>query len=144
MFSKSCQYGIKAVIYVAKKSLDNVRVKIGDIAEATGSPEAFTAKILGSLTKNQIVISVKGPYGGFEISPQKMKEITVSQIVYAIDGDSIYNGCALGLNECNAAEPCPMHEKFVHVRDDLKNMLKTTTIHDLATNLKLGKSILLR
>lgn len=144
MFSKSCTHGIKAILYIATQSLEGHRVKIGDVAENTGSPEAFTAKILGALAKHHIVTSVKGPYGGFEIDRNRMQEVKLSEIVFAIDGDSVYNGCALGLEECNALEPCPMHDKFVHVRSELKKMLKTTTVFELATQLKSGKSILLR
>lgn len=144
MFSKSCTHGIKAILYIAMQSMEGNRVKIGDVAENTGSPEAFTAKILGALAKHNIVTSVKGPYGGFEIEINRIKEIKISEIVFAIDGDSVYNGCALGLDECNALEPCPMHDKFVLVRNELKKMLKTTTVFELATQLKSGKSILLR
>ncbi|MBW7844299.1 MAG: Rrf2 family transcriptional regulator [Bacteroidia bacterium] len=144
MFSKACEYAIKATIYVASKSLENVRVKIGDIADNSGSPGAFTAKILGALTKHEIVNSIKGPYGGFEISVDKMKKTKISEIVYAIDGDTIYNGCALGLNKCNAADPCPMHDKFVTIRNELKQMLETTTVFELAHQLKSGKSTLIR
>lgn len=144
MFSKACEYGIRAIIYIATESLENRRVKIGDVAENTGSPEAFTAKVLGLLTKYGIVNSLKGPYGGFEVGMNRMKEIRLSDIVFAIDGDSIYRGCALGLSECNAAEPCPMHEKFVKVRSDLRRMLETTTIYDLATKLQAGESTLIR
>jgi len=144
MFSKSCTHGIKAILYIATQSMEGNRVKIGDVAENTGSPEAFTAKILGALAKHNIVTSVKGPYGGFEIEINRIKEIKISEIVFAIDGDSVYNGCALGLDECNALEPCPMHDKFVLVRNELKKMLKTTTVFELATQLKSGKSILLR
>lgn len=144
MFSKACEYGLKAMIYIATQSLENSRVKIGDVADNAGSPEAFTAKILGTLTKHHIVQSLKGPYGGFEIDVNRMKQIKISEIVYAIDGDNIYNGCALGLNECNALEPCPLHEHFVKIRDELKRMLETTTIYDLATQLKSGKTILVR
>ncbi|MBX2951878.1 MAG: Rrf2 family transcriptional regulator [Leadbetterella sp.] len=144
MFSKACEYGIRAIIYIATESLENRRVKIGDVAENTGSPEAFTAKILGLLTKHRIVNSLKGPYGGFEISRSRMQEIRLSDLVFAIDGDSIYKGCALGLSECNAAEPCPMHEKFVKVRSELRKMLETTTVYDLATKMLAGESILMR
>lgn len=144
MFSKSCEYGIRAITYIAMQSLDGYRVKIGDVAENAASPEAFTAKILGVLTKQHIVRSLKGPNGGFEMDINKMKHTKISEIVYAIDGDAIYNGCALGLNECNPAEPCPMHDRFVKVRDDLKKMLETTTVYDLATKLKSGKSTLIR
>lgn len=144
MFSKACKYGIKAVTYIAKKSLNNERVKLPDVAKKTGSPEAYTAKILGLLTKENIIKSVKGPYGGFEIDMNQMKNIPLERIVFAIDGDSVYNGCGLGLEQCNAAAPCPMHHKFVSIRKELKDMLISTTIYDLAINLKSGKSILIR
>ncbi len=144
MFSKACEYGIKAIIYIATQSIAHKRVKIGDVAENSGSPEAFTAKILGLLTKHNIVNSLKGPYGGFEIDLLRMKEIKISEIVFAIDGDSIYNGCALGLSECNNDKPCPMHDKFLKIRTELKHMLETTTIYDLATELSSGKSVLMK
>jgi len=144
MFSKACEYGIKAMIYIATQSLDGRRVKIGDVAENSGSPEAFTAKVLGLLTKHNIVISQKGPNGGFEIEKSRMKEIKLSRIVFAIDGDSIYNGCGLGLEECDANHPCPLHEKFYQIRFELKKMLETTSIFDLATKHKNGEIVLMR
>ena len=144
MFSSACKYGIKAIVYIGTRSMQGGRVKVGDIAEHVGSPEAFTAKILGALVKHVIVESVKGPYGGFEISEDNMKRIKLSEIVYAIDGDSIYNGCALGLSECSDLEPCPMHDKFVKVRDQLKYMLETTSVYDLAMDLMSGKTTLIR
>lgn len=144
MFSKACEYGIKAVIYIATQSLEGKRVKIGDVVEQSGSPEAFTGKILGTLTRCNIVRSHTGPYGGFEIEKERLTEIRLSQIVAAIDGDSIYNGCALGLNECSHTQPCPMHFQFVKIREELKTMLENTSIYELAMGLKSGKSILMR
>ncbi|MCW5909989.1 MAG: Rrf2 family transcriptional regulator [Cyclobacteriaceae bacterium] len=144
MFSKACEHGIKAIVYIATQSLEGRRVKIGDVVENSGSPEAFTGKILGALTKHNIVNSLTGPYGGFEIAPKRMKEIKVSDIVFAIDGDSVYKGCGLGLSECSNTEPCPVHSKFVKIRNELKKMLETTSIYDLAVGLKSGKTILIR
>ena len=144
MFSKACEYGIKAIIYIATQSLEGKRVKIGDVVENSGSPEAFTGKVLSTLTKHNILNSLTGPYGGFEIDPTRMKEIKVSEIVFAIDGDSVYKGCGLGLNECSNTQPCPMHDKFVKVRGELKKMLETTSIYDLAIGLKSGKTMLVR
>ena len=144
MFSKACEHGIRAIIYIATQSLEGKRVKIGDVATHAGSPEAFTGKVLGALTKHNIVNSHTGPYGGFNIDLNRMEQIKVSDIVFAIDGDSIYNGCALGLNECSNDYPCPMHDKFIQVRTDLKTTLETTTVYQLATNLKSGKTILTR
>jgi Rrf2 family transcriptional regulator, iron-sulfur cluster assembly transcription factor len=144
MFSKACEHGIKAIIYIATQSIEGRRVKIGDIVEHSGSPEAFTAKVLGALTKHNIVNSHTGPYGGFDIDIKRMKEIKMSEIVEAIDGDSIFNGCGLGLSECNDIKPCPMHEKFIKVRSEIKKMLVSTSIYDLALGLKSGKTVLMR
>lgn len=144
MFSRACEYGIKAIVYVATQSLEGNRVKIGDVANNSGSPEAFTAKILGTLSKHNIVNSHTGPYGGFDISPKQMKEIKMSDIVSAIDGDAIYNGCGLGLNECSDTKPCLMHHKFVKIRNEIKEMLVTTSIYDLALGFQSGKTVLKR
>lgn len=143
MFSKACEYGIKAVIYIAHSSMDGERVKLGAIAKHTDSPEAFTSKILSLLTKCTIIDSVKGPYGGFSISTQRMKELAVSEIVRAIDGDAIYSRCALGLKACNNDNPCPLHDKFLKVRNDLKRVLESTTVYDLAVQLKQGNTQLI-
>jgi Rrf2 family protein len=96
------------------------------------------------LAKSKIVDSTKGPAGGFQIEPQNIDKIKLSQIVYALDGDNIYNGCGLGLEECNANEPCPLHDKFAHVRDELKAMLQNTTLYELATGLEVGLTYLKR
>ena len=144
MFSKACEYGIRATLYIAQKSLGGERSGLKDIAREIDSPEAFTAKILQQLARNQILKSVKGPYGGFELSKENMETIKLSHIVDTIDGDSIYKGCGLGLKECNADKPCPVHDKFLVIREELKKMLETTTLFELATNLETGFAFLKR
>lgn len=138
MFSKTCEYGIKAAIYIASNSRDGKRVRLKDIASNIDSPEAFTAKILQQLAKNKIIDSIKGPTGGFEINKEKMKSVMLNEIVLAIDGDKIYNGCGLGLDKCNSKKPCPLHDKFQLIRDDLKKMLITTSLYSLSEGLTEG------
>ena len=142
MFSKACEYGIKATIYIAEKSKDGYRVSLKDIAHETNSPVAFTAKILQILAKNNIVNSLKGPTGGFEIDLNRMAQVTLDQIVAAIDGDKIYKGCGLGLSECSDTKPCPVHEKFAKVREELKSMLESTSIYELSESTKKGLTYL--
>ncbi|MBB6682186.1 Rrf2 family transcriptional regulator [Aequorivita sp. 609] len=144
MFSKACQYGIKASVFIASQSAIGNRVSLKEIAAGINSPEAFTAKILHQLAKNNILQSLKGPTGGFEILEGKAETIKLSDIVSAIDGDSIYMGCALGFDHCDALQPCPMHDKFVDIRDNLKQMLETTSLHELANGVDVGLSFLKR
>lgn len=144
MFSKACEYGIRATIYIASQSLDSRRVSLKEIADEIDSPVAFTAKILQLLSKNGIVDSVKGAHGGFEISKGQIDKIKLSEIVYAIDGEKIYDGCGLGLKECNANKPCPVHDKFVDIRDNLKKMLESTNLFEMTAGLEVGLTWLKR
>lgn len=142
MFSKACEYGIKATIFIATNSYEGRRVSPKEIAKEINSPEAFTAKILQALVRHKVINSVKGAYGGFEINKNDLKLIKLSQIVKAIDGDGIYNGCGLGLETCDENHPCPVHEKFKGIRDELKHMLETTSLEELALDIKSGVSFL--
>ncbi|MCB0750590.1 MAG: Rrf2 family transcriptional regulator, partial [Ignavibacteriae bacterium] len=99
-------------------------------------------KILQDLVRHNIINSVQGAYGGFEIEKSKISSIKLAQIVNAIDGDTIYNGCGLGLHTCDENHPCPVHDKFKIVREELKNMLENTTLEQLALDIKAGKSFL--
>lgn len=144
MFSKACEYGIKAALYIATQSLQGERVMLKEIAREINSPEAFTAKILQQLARHRIVDSLKGPYGGFLIEKKRISEIRLSEIVSAIDGDSIYRGCGLGLEQCNAKQPCPLHDKFVDIRNSLRKMLENTSLYELASGLEVGLTFLKR
>ncbi|TDU39663.1 BadM/Rrf2 family transcriptional regulator [Gelidibacter sediminis] len=142
MFSKACEYGLKASIYIATSSYDDHRVSLKEIAKEIDSPEAFTAKILQDLVRHKIIKSVKGAYGGFEIPKKDIAATKLSQIVKAIDGDSIYKGCGLGLHVCDEHLPCPVHDQFKSIRTQLKDMLESTNLEQLALDVKSGASFL--
>ncbi len=144
MFSKACEYGIKAVLHISKHSLNNERISLKEIASEIASPEAFTAKILQKLARDGVVDSTKGPNGGFQIQKNRIDEIKLIDIVRSIDGDDVFTRCGLGLDECNAARPCPVHDKFTKVRDGLHSMLSDTSLYDLATGLEVGITFLKR
>lgn len=144
MFSKACEYAIKAAIFIAGNSMVDKRVNLSDIVTEIDSPIAFTAKILQQLVKFDIIESTKGPGGGFHIDKSKLPNIQLSQIVFAIDGDKVFNGCGLGLTECNVEYPCPVHDKFLTIRENLKKMTRETSLYELANGLNQGHTFLKR
>lgn len=137
MFSKACEYGIRAMLHIARTSKVGTRVGIRDIAKAIDSPEPFMAKILQDLSRKGLVLSIKGPNGGFYMNDVHQK-ISLAEIVTAIDGDQLFNGCGLGLKACNERKPCPIHYEFKAIRTNLKAMLQTTALEDLTENLEKG------
>ena len=140
MFSKACEYGIRATVFIVQESKDENRTSLKTIAEAINSPEAFTAKILQKLVQKNIIRSTKGPKGGFFADEDK--EIFLADIVKTIDGDSIMNGCALGLKKCSETHPCPLHSDFMGIRNNLKQLLEETTVQELTNRLDSGESFL--
>lgn len=144
MFSKSCEYGIKATIYIVGQSINNRKVGLKEVAEEIDSPVAYTSKILQKLSKSNIILSDKGPTGGFYIDPTKAKEINLAEIVSTIDGEENYKDCALGLNKCNELKPCPLHFKFKVVRTELHSMLSKTSILELYQKIDDGTGFLKR
>ncbi len=142
MFSKACEYGIRATIYIAEQSIQNRKVSLKDVAKAIESPEAYTSKILQQLSRSNIINSDKGPTGGFSMGKQALDKVKLSTIVSAIDGDSIYKVCGLGLKQCNEKMPCPIHDQFKAIRNELKKMLETTTVKSLSVGFSNGVSFL--
>ena len=136
MFSKACEYAIKAVLHVAHESRIEKRVGVKAIAKAIDSPEAFMGKIMQQLSKSGIVKSIKGPSGGFWMGEDERKAANLKVIVEVIDGDKLYTECGLGLKQCNDSKPCPVHEEYKKIREALILMHTETNIDDLAEKLE--------
>jgi len=142
MFSKSCEYAIKATIHLCMKTKDGGRLSIAEISEAIDSPEPFTAKILQTLARHEIISSAKGPGGGFFIE-SKAEPIKVIEMIDLIDGKHAFDRCGLGLKNCDANHPCPIHNEFASYSSRLKKLLETKTIQQFATEIKAGKAFLM-
>lgn len=141
MFSKSCEYAIKAMIFIAQKSKEGSRVGIKEIAKGTDAPEHFIAKILQDLSRRNLVNSVKGPNGGFYMDKADLKT-SLSDIVKAIDGDKIYIDCLLGLKACSEKNPCPVHFEYKEIKKNLIRLLEESTIGNFNDKLDSGKFFL--
>ena len=144
MFSKSCEYGIRASIYVAKHSLKHQKVSLKEVAHHTDSPPAFMAKILQKLTRTEILSSMKGPTGGFFVPVERIEKISLLTIVLAMDGDGIFENCTLGLRRCDGQKPCPMHFAFVKIREEMRESLEAKSLRSLADEVSDGVTFLKR
>ena len=141
MFSKTCEYALRATIYIAQKSSGDKKIGITEIAKAIDSPQHFTAKILQSLTGYNVVSSIKGPNGGFFIT-DKQKQLPVRTVLQALDEDSVLQKCVLGLNECSENKPCPMHAQYKIIKQQLVQLFESKTIRDLATDISTGAAFI--
>ncbi|MCB0516441.1 MAG: Rrf2 family transcriptional regulator [Chitinophagales bacterium] len=142
MFSKTCEYALKAMIFICSQSGKGKRVCLQDIAEEIDSPVSFTYKVLQKLCKKNLLASLKGPTGGYYISEDNAKTLRIAEIVFAIDGNDILERCALGLKQCTPAEPCPMHNDFIKIRLQIRSLLMDKTLYGLSLYYKSGNTVL--
>jgi len=141
MFSKTCEYAIRAMIFIAQKSKDGNRVGIKEIAKGIDSPEHFIAKILQELSRKNLLLSMKGPNGGFYLEESTL-ECSLADIVKIIDGDKLFTSCGLGLKHCSEQHPCPIHHEFKSVRKGIQLMLERATLEKFTE--QSGKSTFLK
>jgi len=126
IFSKKCEYGMQAVLYLAAHKTDGV-IRVDDIAAKLKVPKEFVSKILQSLTASGIVLSKKGKFGGFAVAKDPSR-IRLIDIVAAIDGLEMFNSCVLGFPNCSPDTPCPVHDTWGELRTLAYNMLTEETL----------------
>lgn len=125
-FSKKCEYGLQAILFMAASEKDCV-CPAEEISKKLKIPKEFISKILQSLTESGIIESKKGKSGGFKLAkhPSKIKLI---DIVDAIDGLESFNSCVLGFPNCSKDNPCPVHDQWGELRTKAYDMLSSETL----------------
>ena len=143
MLSKSTEYAIRALVFIQLRNWLQKRPGVSEIAQEIEAPEAYTAKILQTLTKNKLVDSMKGRGGGFFFNDNQ-SNLTLYDVIHVIEGDACFHKCGFGLKNCNNDNPCPLHEKYKVVRDGFYHIVKTETISSLAESILAGNAVLNR
>lgn len=142
MLSLTCKTAIKAVIYLASKDDPSQKSSIVEIAQLIEASEHTMGKLLQQLVKDKIIVSNKGPNGGFFITPKQMKQPLIN-IVESIDGKDIFKQCGLGLSRCSGTHPCPIHNQWKEVRDLFEKICKENRVIDLCEPLNIGMTHLI-
>jgi Rrf2 family protein len=130
VFSNTCNYALRAAFYVASNS-EQKFVTIRQIATNLGISFHFLTKILQILTQQKIMNSYRGPNGGVSLA-KPANEITVLDIVRAIEGDKLFDGCIIGLPGCGEKEPCPLHDQWMEVKEKLEMSFQNQTLDKLS------------
>lgn len=134
VFSKSAEYGLRATLFLVAFEHDSyVSMKV--IGEELDISVPFLTKIFQKLTKAGILKSSRGPKGGVALA-RSAEEITLREIVEAIDGPAIFTECVLGLPGCGERNPCPIHDEWSKVRARLKRLFESRTLAEMRDRLK--------
>lgn len=129
MFSRATEYAIRALGFLALQppgKLSGAR----EIAEAEELPIPFLWKLLRILSRRGLIRSFKGAGGGYELA-RPAGQIRLERIVFAIETVPAFEQCVLGLEQCNDAHPCSLHQFWKKHKTVMRALLKQKTLADL-------------
>lgn len=134
--NQATDYAMRAVLYLSGLPYGQV-VEAKLIAEEEHIPIRFLLKILRLLTKDGIVESYRGVNGGYALS-RPPSEITMLDVVEAIEGPIAINRCLYAPEECNKnfSEHCPVHEALFELQKSMAEHLKRYNFQMLRDRVK--------
>ncbi|WP_234125003.1 RrF2 family transcriptional regulator [Clostridium hydrogenum] len=129
--TQEADYSLRVVLYLSKIGYDE-KVDAGTIAEHEHLPLRFLLKLLRKLIKSEIVKSYRGVKGGYALNKYP-KDITLKDVIEAIDGPIYVNRCLLDPSYCNAKKSniCEIHCALSTVQNSLVNNLEKINFEDL-------------
>lgn len=131
MLSRASKYAILSTLFLAEHSSKEKKISVKVIAESIDVPSPFLAKLFQQLVRGKIISSTKGPHGGFYLSEENSKK-NVCDIIENIDGVNKLNECFLGLNECDASNPCPVHFIVEPFKNSIMGKFRDKTIMEFS------------
>jgi Rrf2 family protein len=152
IFSNPTEYAIRALseLVLMIEGIDEETVSaaprkrnyvmLNNLIERTTLPREFMAKIFRQLVEGGVLTSAKGPGGGFSLA-RPADQITLLDVIEAVDGSSPVEGCVVGLGRCSDGMPCPQHELIKPLRQRFRAYLANTTLADTADSLRAKKAM---
>ena len=133
ILSKSFGYALRGILYVTYMSNEKERVQLSEIAARLSAPKHFLAKIMKEMVKESILVSVKGPHGGFCINEKTLQTPLIK--LMEITGElKQFDSCVLRLRKCNINNQCPLHNQAEPLKKHWHDLMVNTTISDLMKN----------
>ncbi len=123
--TRQADYAVRAVLFLS--GLDNGRrAPTSEIARKQHIPPSFLAKIVSQLSVAGVVQTSRGARGGVSLA-RAADEISLLEVVEAIDGPIMLNECVFDANACVFGDDCPVHDVWCNAQKTLVKTLDGTT-----------------
>jgi Rrf2 family protein len=131
-FTKRADYGLMAIHYIAAHG-DDGAVSAKRIAEEFYIPQERLAKILQRLAKKKLITSQNGPKGGYVLT-RAPREITVGQVVRALEGPVRIVSCMVENDDCPQFSRCNLRRPVQKIQASISSLLETMTLDELTAD----------
>jgi len=127
--TRQADYALRAILFLARLESPEMAAT-SHIAEEKEIPSSFLAKIISQLSIAGLIHTSRGAHGGVRLA-REPKDISLLDVVEAIDGPITINECIQDPSICSFGENCPLHEVFSEVQAELVNKLRKSTFDKL-------------
>ena len=125
------RYAVTAMLDLAIH-LNSGPISLADISHRQGISLSYLEQLFAKLRRNNLVISVRGPGGGYLLS-RAGEEIFVAQIVDAVNETIDATGCGGG-GDCQDGEKCLTHHLWCDLSDQIHHFLSGISLASLVVD----------
>lgn len=129
-YRRAAQLGLEGMLHLALKP-EGTSCRVREIAAELGVPATYLAKVMQGLTRVGLLRAMRGPGGGVQLA-RPAQNITLWQVLTALEPVAEFERCFLHTGRCNELRPCAMHESWAPLRDQIQTLLQRKTLRDLA------------
>jgi Rrf2 family protein len=122
--TRQADYAVRAVLYLARLG-QTERAATSQVAKEQHIPPSFLAKIISQLSIAGLLHTSRGARGGVTLA-REPKEITLLEVIEAIDGPIMLNECVGETGACTFDEECPLRPVWCEAQNELVARLKNT------------------
>ncbi|MHB1225734.1 MAG: Rrf2 family transcriptional regulator [Gemmatimonadaceae bacterium] len=130
MLSQTAEHALRAVLYVAARGGDTELIKIDEIFAELSMPRNALSKTLNVLAREGVLISERGPHGGFRLAVPA-DALSLARVIAPFGSIGRERKCLLGRVVCSDRAPCAAHATWKSVSEQLSAFFQQSTIADL-------------
>jgi len=129
--TRAGEYGVLGLMNLARRAPGRVAM-IEEVSRAEKIPKSFLAKIFQDLARGGLVRSNRGAGGGFALA-RRPSQITVLEIIEAIEGEIVFQRCKLAKPDCGHTGGCALCGLYERAQEGVKEVLSRTTLRALVS-----------
>lgn len=131
-FSRQADYAVRAVLELSHQPAGGL-LHSSEIANKQDIPEKYLPTIIRTLVRAGLIRTFRGSHGGVSLA-SPAAEITLREVVEAVDGPLIFNRCQLQPGGCHidTGDTCMLHDFWLGLADDVQRQMAATNFEQLA------------
>ena len=129
LYSKGCEHILRIISKIPQDGCSQTFLA-KNLCRKSRVPEYSARKGLQLLVQKKVLEAVSGPGGGYKFAIHP-KKTTLLDVISIVDGKDSLKRCVMGLTECNSKAPCPIHNSWKDLKENLLREFKKKTLFDL-------------